>query len=109
MDNLRIQITRRIQALVAHFFKSTPIHEDFFFKKVVIILRPKKSKKLVLKSFKFVPRGSLQVLFPDNVKRMGSLNSLIMYSTVAGSFSTILWQYLTEVVLSRQGLRKIQL
>ena len=46
-----------------------------------------------MKSFKFIPRDSLQVLFPENQKRMGSLNAVLMYSTLTASFSSMLWNY----------------
>ena len=46
-----------------------------------------------MKSFKFIPRDSLQVLFPENQKRMGSLNAVLMYSTLTASFSSMMWNY----------------
>ena len=57
-------------------------------------MRKKNTNKVMLKSFKFIPRGSLQVLFPKNQKRIGFLNALVGL-TYFGSFLKICtdWYY----------------
>ena len=46
----------------------------------------------MIKSFKFIPRGSLQVLFPTNQKRIGLLNTLVGL-TYVGSFCKIFYDF----------------
>ena len=47
--------------------------DKLHYQRVVIVLRKKNTRKVMLKSFKFIPRGSLQVLFTKNQKRIGFL------------------------------------
>ena len=96
MDNMRRRMTKLIQKVWARIMRTTPMADDLYYQRVIIVIRKKRTTKLIMKSFKFVPRGSLQVLFPENQKRMGALNSFIMYGTVLGSVSNMLWKYVTH-------------
>ena len=73
------------------------MEEDLAYQRVVVMLRKKQTNKLIMKSFKFIPRDSLTVTFPENTKRMGSLNSFVMYgallSLVHVNFKKIILKY----------------
>ena len=61
MDRLRRIITKRIQSYVARWMKATPMDDDQQYQRLVIVLRRRNTKKLLIKSFKFIPKGSLQL------------------------------------------------
>lgn len=107
LDNIRRSITKQIQKVAAWILKATPMDDDLFYQRVVVILRKKDKKKILMKSFKFVPRGSLQVLFPENQKRMGALNSLIMYGTLMGSGSSVAWNYFNNTTVHAEFMLPI--
>ena len=61
MDRLRRIITKRIQSYVARWMKATPMDDDQQYQRLVIVLRKRNTKKLLIKSVKFIPKGSLQL------------------------------------------------
>jgi len=93
MDSMRRLATRQIQTVAAKILNATPMDEDIFYQRVVVILRKKDESKILMKTFKFIPRDSLQVLFLENQKRMGSLNALLMYGTLLPSLANLAWNY----------------
>lgn len=109
MDSMRRRMTKLIQRVWARIMRTTPMDDDLHYQRVIIFFRKKRTSKLIMKSFKVVPRGSLQVLFPENQKRMGALNSFIMYGTVLGSVSNILWKYLTNSAIATEFIVPIAL
>ena len=93
MDSMRRLATRQIQTVAAKILNATPMDEDIFYQRVVVILRKKDESKILMKTFKFIPRDSLQVLFLENQKRMGSLNALLMYGTLLPSLANLAWNF----------------
>ena len=61
MDRLRRIITKVIQNYVARWMKATPMDDDQQYQRLVIVLRKRNTEKLLIKSFKFIPKGSLQL------------------------------------------------
>jgi len=92
LDELRRLSTRKIRDRISTWIRSTPMDDDIQYQRVVTIMRKRNTSKVMIKSFKFIPRGSLQVLFPKNIKRVGLLNRLVGM-TYVGSVMKIVYDY----------------
>ena len=56
-----------------------------------------------LKSFKFIPVNSLQLLFHENRYRMGLLNKTLMASTVLAGLSSVAWHRIAYIRIDRDN------
>ena len=93
MDRLRRIITKRIQSYVARWMKATPMDDDQQYQRLVIVLRKRNTKRLLIKSFKFIPKGSLQFRLPHTtIPRYFIYILYIGFPRAEGAFSKLtLW------------------